>query len=123
MTRVLLVEDDATVSAVVEVLLSTEPGLDLVGSATRAEDALELAGGLQPGLVLLDDQLAGELGGIQAAPLFKQAVPGVVVLLCSALDPQSTAGAAGIDGHLRKDRLVELVDDVQALLAAQPGRA
>ena len=122
-TRVLLVEDDATVTAVVEVLLSTEPGLELVGTATSAEDALDRAPALAPDVVLLDDQLEGALGGLQAAPLLHQALPGVLVVLFSALEEAATAGAPGVDARLRKDRLVELPADLQALLAAQPGSA
>ena len=121
MTRVVLVEDDATVRGVVEILLSTEPDLELVGVATSAEEAIELVGGLDPDLVLLDNQLDGELTGLEAAPALKRAAPSVVVLLCTALDLASAAIAApDVDGYLRKDQLVDLVDVVRALLAGRP---
>lgn len=117
MTRVVLVEDDAAVRNVVEILLSTEPDLELVGVATSAEHGIELVRELAPDLVLLDNQLEGLLTGVEAAPQIKSAAPSVVVLLCTALDLASAAAdEPAIDGYLRKDALVDLVDVVRALL-------
>lgn len=117
-TRVVLVEDDATVRGVIEILLSTEPDLELVGTAVSAEEGIELVRRLAPDLVLLDNQLEGPLTGVQAAPAMKGLTPGVVVLLCTALDLAHVAASEpAIDGYLRKDDLVELVDVVRDLLA------
>ena len=116
-TRVVLVEDDATVTSVIEILLATEPDLELVGTATSAEAGIELVRELSPDLLLLDNQLEGALTGVAAAPAFKEAFPAVVVLLCTALDLAGVAAdAADIDGYLRKDRLAELPDVAKALL-------
>lgn len=123
-TRVLLVEDDDGVRGVVEILLGTEPDLELVGTATSAEQALDMVGRLCPDLVLLDNQLEGPLTGLEAAPLLKRQAPSVVVLLCTALDLAAAAAAApDVDGYLRKDHLVDLIDVVRDLLARQPGSA
>ncbi len=121
--RVVLVEDDPTIRSVVEILLSTEPDLELVGSAASAEEGIELVRTTMPDLLLLDNQLEGELTGVAAAPAFKAAFPGVVVLLCTALDLAEVATAAAeIDGYLRKDRLVELADVARQLLATRDDR-
>lgn len=124
MIRVLLVEDDAAVRGVIEILLATEPDLELVGSVDNAEEAITVAGALTPDLVLLDNQLMGRLTGLEAAPMLKAVAPGVLILLCTALDLADAASAArpDIDGYLRKDRLLDLVDHARALLA-QPGSA
>ena len=115
-----LVEDDPTIRSVVEILLMTEPDLELVGSAETAEEGIELVSRLQPDLVLLDNQLAGAMTGVQSAPVLKQAFPGVVVLLCTALDLAEVAAAEpAIDGYLRKDRLAEIADVSRALLAGR----
>lgn len=117
MIRVLLVEDDATVRAVIEMLLSTEPDLDLVGTTGSAEEGIELVRTLQPDVILLDNQLEGRLTGLQAAPALKAAHPSVVVLLCTALDAQTAAtDEPAVDGYLRKERLIDLVEVVQAML-------
>lgn len=127
-TRVLLVEDDAAVSAVVEILLATEDDFEHVATVTSAEEALahvveavRVGGpGGAPDLVLLDNQLAGALTGLQVAPALKLAAPSLVVLLCTALDVADAASAGGpgspIDGYLRKDALADLLDHARALL-------
>lgn len=121
-SRVVLVEDDPTIRAVVEILLGTEPDLELVGSAASAEEGIELVRRFAPDLLLLDNQLEGALTGAAAAPAFKVAFPGVVVLLCTALDLAEVAAATDdIDGYLRKDQLAELADVVRELLAARRG--
>ncbi len=123
MTRVVLVEDDAMIRAVVEILLSTEPDLELVGSAVSAEDGIALVRAEQPDLVLLDNQLEGAMTGLQAAPTMKAAAPSVVVLLCTALDlAESAVREPSIDGYLRKDHLVDLVATIRTMLA-HPGSA
>lgn len=115
----MLVEDDATVASVIEILLATEPDLELVGTATTAEAGIELVRELLPDLLLLDNQLEGRLTGVEAAPAFKLAFPGVIVLLCTALDLAGVAAQApAIDGYLRKERLAEVADVSRELLAA-----
>lgn len=121
MTRVVLVEDDSTIRSVIEMLLSMEPDLELVGSAASAEEGLELVRTLDPDLVLLDNQLEGALTGVAAAPMVKRVAPSVVVLLCTALDLSAVAAAEpSIDGYLRKDSLADLVEVVRELLASRP---
>ena len=117
MTRIVLVEDDPAVRSVVEILLSTEPDLELVGSSASAEEGIELVRDLAPDLVMLDYQLEGALTGVAAAPLVRAVAPRVLVLLCTALDLAAVAAAEpAIDGYLRKDSLADLVEVVRALL-------
>jgi chemotaxis response regulator CheB len=56
---VLLVEDDVTGPRVIEMLLATEPDLELVGTTGSAEEGIVLVSTLQPDVVLLDNQLEG----------------------------------------------------------------
>ncbi len=117
-TRVVLVEDDRTIAAVVGILLSTEPDFELVGTAVTAEEGISRVQELQPDLVLLDNQLAGAMTGLQSAPMIKQVAPPVLVLLCTALDlAEAAAREPAIDGYLRKDNLVQLVEVMRRLLA------
>jgi DNA-binding NarL/FixJ family response regulator len=116
-TRVLLVEDDLTVRQVITMLLETEPDLELVGITGSAEEGIELVGSLRPDLVLLDNQLEGRLSGLDAAPAMKAAHSSTVVLLCTALDMEERARTdPSVDGYLRKERLVELVEVIEELL-------
>ena len=116
--RVILVEDDPTVRGVIEILLATEPDLELVGTAVTAEDGIRLVREQLPDVVLLDNQLEGAMTGVQAAPAMKALAPSVVVLLCTALDLAAVAaGEPAIDGYLRKENLVDLLDELRSLLA------
>ena len=123
MTRIVLVEDERTIRTVIEILLSTEPDFELIAWAATAEEGIELVRLHQPDLVLLDNQLEGAMTGMQAAPSIKALMPSVVVLLCTALDLANAAQhEPAIDGYLRKDDLVDLVEVVRRLLA-QAGNA
>lgn len=115
--RVVLVEDDAAVRGVIEILLATEPDFELIGTAVTAEQGIRLVEALVPDLVLLDNQLEGAMTGVQAAPSMKLAAPSALVLLCTALDLAEVADSAtAIDGYLRKDNLAALVDQVRRVL-------
>ena len=57
MTRIAIVDPQPAVRAGLTMLLRTEPGLVPVGSATGAEDGLELVERLRPRVVLLEQHL------------------------------------------------------------------
>ena len=64
--RVLIVEDDVPLSAVVEDTLTYE-GYAVVGTARSAEEAISMAVDRGPDLVLMDVRLLGNSDGIAAA--------------------------------------------------------
>lgn len=64
--RILVVEDEMIVARdIAQQLVAL--GYQVVGHATRGQEAIDLAGALQPELVLMDIQLAGAMDGIAAA--------------------------------------------------------
>ena len=69
--RILIVEDDEIVAAVVSRRL-TEMGYQPVGQAASGEQAIALAGELRPDLVLMDIRLEGKMDGIGAAQEIRQ---------------------------------------------------
>ena len=52
--------------------LAAEPGLDVVGVAKDGESAVEMAAKLDPGAVIIDIELPGEMDGIDAALKIKE---------------------------------------------------
>ena len=64
--RVLIVEDDFLIAMQTEVAL-TAAGFDVVGPATTAEEAVDLAREAQPWLAVMDIRLASSRDGIDAA--------------------------------------------------------
>jgi DNA-binding NarL/FixJ family response regulator len=116
--RVLLVDDHALLRAGLRSLLTTEPGITVVGEAATGEEGVELVRKLLPDVVLMDLSMPGE-GGLEAtrriAALGTQAR--VLVLTVHAeseyLMPVLQAGAAGYVTKHSADR--ELVDAIRVV--------
>ena len=76
--RILLVEDDYFVALELESRLS-EAGFEVVGIASTAEEALEMAASGMPELAIMDIRLGGPRDGVDAATelLAKLGVPSI----------------------------------------------
>lgn len=85
MIRVLLVDDQLCVRVGLEMRLSLEPDLTVVGQAASGLEALELVERLKPDVVLMDVQLP-VLDGIQAADALARQAPDCVVVIHSLDD-------------------------------------
>lgn len=81
-TKILVVEDDANVSAVLEARLETY-GYTVCATADTGQKAIEASATHQPDLVLMDILLKGKMNGIEAAEKINQQqnVP-IVYLTC-----------------------------------------
>jgi len=95
---VLIVEDDFLIGMQSEIALA-EAGFEVVGIATTAEEALELARQHRPALAVMDIRLAGYRDGIDAAgELFREL--GIRCLFATAHDDQRTRARAEPFGPL-----------------------
>jgi DNA-binding NarL/FixJ family response regulator len=65
-SRIMIVEDDYLVASQMEEALR-QAGFDVVGVAGSAEEALQVAAGGQPDLVVMDVSLHGDRDGVDAA--------------------------------------------------------
>jgi DNA-binding NarL/FixJ family response regulator len=112
-----LVEDEPDMRAVIRAMLSIDRRLEIIGEASSAPQAIELARSVEPGLIILDHWIDGEITGLQAAPLLKEAAPNAKILLFTAYDmKQAAEGEPAIDAYLRKDSIADLLPTVQGLL-------
>jgi DNA-binding NarL/FixJ family response regulator len=105
MTTVLLVDDHPLVRAGLTTLISTTDDLKVVGEAASGEQAISMAGDLEPDVVLMDLSMPG-MGGVEATRRVIEVHPQVyVVVLTSFADQERVADAlaAGAVGYLLKD--------------------
>ena len=69
-----IVDDHALFRRGLELVLTDEPDLDVVGEAAEGLEAIERAADLQPDVVLMDVRMPG-LGGIEATRRIRHAQP------------------------------------------------
>lgn len=81
---VMLVDDSAVVRGIISRGLANDPEIRVVGSAGDGKEALTLATSVKPEVVLLDVEMP-VLGGLEALPLLLRSLPGVTVIMASAL--------------------------------------
>src|SRR5690242_5163438 len=126
--RIVVADDHAVVRQGLKMFLALDPDLEVVGEATNGAEALQLAGDLQPDVVLMD-LLMPVMDGITAIGKIRAQHPDVEVLaLTSVLEDASVVGAvkAGAIGYLLKDtqsdelrRAIKAAAEGQVQLAPQ----
>ena len=108
--RILLVDDHPLTRDALASLLA-QGGFDIVGEAADGAEALELAGQLQPDLVLLDLSMPG-VDGLSALPGLRAAAPGCEVVVLTASGTEDNLLAAirgGAAGYLLKSEPPERI--------------
>lgn len=124
--RVLIVDDMADVRELIRCVLTRDCGLTVIGEACDGADAVRQARCLQPDVVLLDLAMP-VMDGLEALPQLRRDAPGVVVIVLTGFDADSTraaAMAAGAAGVLEKaDMVTSLIPGVRGVLADESAQA
>ncbi|NRQ39358.1 response regulator [Nonomuraea sp. NN258] len=121
--RVLVADDQALVLAGLRVMLSSEPGIELVGEASDGEAAIAAVTETGPDVVLLDIQMP-HLDGLAAARriLALEKPPKVIMMTTFGSDENLYAALrAGVSGFLLKTSPPEQI--IAAIRAAADGDA
>lgn len=103
--RVLLCDDHEMVRAGLRSFFDVQDGIEVVGEAGTAEQALALIGRTRPDVVLMDLMLPG-MSGVEAVRRISADHPAVKVLVLTSFSSDSTvleAVRAGAAGYLLKD--------------------
>jgi len=124
--RLLVVDDQELFRRGLTMVLSGEPGLELVGEAADGETAVEMVMRWAPDVVLLDVRMPKK-SGIDTCVAIKAAAPATRIIMLTASDDEADlydAVKSGASGYLLKDssidevaQAVRLVADGQSLIS------
>ncbi|MCB0191127.1 MAG: response regulator transcription factor [Anaerolineae bacterium] len=113
-TTLLIVDDHTVVRKGIQMIVSTEPSIKVIGEAADGPQAFEQVKALRPDIVLMDLLMPND-GGLKAITKIKKSFPTTkIIVLTTYVDKQKVTEAmsAGADGYLLKEV------DGQALLDA-----
>ncbi|MFI7433950.1 response regulator [Micromonospora haikouensis] len=124
--RVAVVDDHPVFRLGMTALLASTPGLEVVGEAADADEAVRVADLTSPEVIIMDLHLGGGRSGVEATREIVGRHPGIGVLVVTMLDDDDSVFAAlraGARGYLLKgaapgevDRAVRAVANGEVLL-------
>jgi len=107
--RLMLVDDHDIVRTGLRTFLETQEGLHVVAEARGGRDAIQLAAGAQPDVVIMDITMPG-MDGLEATRLLKEALPACHVLALTVHEDKQYLFemlAAGASGYITKQAAAE----------------
>ena len=113
MLRVLIVDDHALFRRGLQMVLTGEPDIEVVGEAADGAEAVEKAKALRPNVVLMDVRMP-KRSGIEAAGVIREELPDAKILMLTMSDEEADlyeAIKAGASGYLLKEISIEEVPD------------
>ena len=87
----MVVEDEEDMRDLIRFALRKDPKLEVIGEASTAEEAVDIARETRPDVVILDHFLEGETRGLDIAPDLKEAAPDTKIVLFSSHDLSTEA--------------------------------
>jgi DNA-binding NarL/FixJ family response regulator len=121
--KIIICDDQAVVRDGLEMLLTLEKDIQVLGTAQDGDEAVELVSKNQPDLVLMDLKMPG-MNGIEATRQIRAKFPEVKVLVLTTYDDDEwvfDAIRAGASGYLLKDTPREEV--VKAIRGTVEGKS
>lgn len=103
--RVLIADDQTITRSGLQMLLSTQDDLEIVGTARDGQEAIALADSLQPDVILMDLHMP-EVNGIDATRRIHRTSPKIGILILTIFEDDTSvfpAIRAGARGYLLKN--------------------
>ena len=103
--RVLLTDDHALFRQGIRTLLSLEPDMEVVGEASNASEAVDLAPEIRPDIVLMDIGMTG-MSSFEATRLIRKERPETRVVFLSMYDDEDYLAECveiGASGYILKE--------------------
>lgn len=120
--RILIVDDHPVVLAGLTSMLGTQAGIQVLGSASSGEDALDILRSEPADLLLLDLRMPG-MSGIDTLHALKRAKISVRVIILTSFETDEDiyrAVQAGAQGYLLKDApQSDMIDAIRAVHAGK----
>jgi len=111
-----VIEDDLDLQVLVQLKFRADTRTKFCGAATNSTDAIELVSGTDPGVIVLDHFIEGQVMGLQLAPLIKAVAPNSRIILFTSHDlALEVSREPAIDAYLRKSDLAKLLPTAQRL--------
>lgn len=124
--NILVVDDNAPFRDVLTRFIGTYPDMNVVGVAGCGDDAVAMADGLRPDVVLMDLWMP-QADGLDATRRLKRADPSVTVITMTAHrsgESERLSREAGADAFVRKEEAGErLVEIIRSRVAPSAGDA
>lgn len=119
--RVIVVDDDAFVVRSLATILSAETDVDVVGTGTTGDQAVELYRTLSPDVALLDIQMPGRDGLSAAEEILRGEPEARVVFLTTFSDDDYIVRALrlGARGYLIKQDVATIAPALRSVMAGQ----
>lgn len=118
----LIADDHVVLRAGLRMLLDAQSNMKVVAEADNGAQVLALAVKLQPDLILLDLTMPN-LGGLEALPLLRRAVPATRILILTMHDDESYLRQALRDGAsgyvLKKAADTELISAIHSVMRGE----
>ena len=118
--RVLMVDDEPLFVQLVQALLESEDGIEVVGTAPNGKEGAELSRALRPDLIIMDVSMP-VMDGIEATRTIRERDASACILILtggSSIAEIDNARKAGAAGYLTKDRIAsDLVREIRDLAA------
>ena len=103
--KVLLVDDHQLIRDGIQSMLKDAPDIEVIGSVSSGEEAINLARSHHPDVILMDIMMGG-MTGIEATRWIKEDEPNIKIVLVTmeiSKDYVSAGIKSGVNGYLPKD--------------------